>query len=205
MIISCEQGSAEWLALRKTKITATDAPCILGLNPWISPEMLMARKKGIIEEEPENDAMRRGRELEPIAREIYEKLVGYKMIPTIRVGMPYRSIYTDFEETINDWAMCSTDGESLTPLKNGKSFCIEIKSGKRAYEYALDNHIPDYYLAQIQHILWLTDCAFCHYCAFDGQSDLKIIKVFPNQEFIEDMIGKEHEFYLKMMDENYVP
>lgn len=194
MILDLEQGSQEWLDLRKTKITATDAPAILSLNPWVSPEMLMARKKGIIEEEPENDAMRRGRDLEPIAREIYEKRSSIKMNPTIRIG-----------SGVNDWAMCSTDGESETTLKNGKHFCIEIKSGKKAYEYAKQDHIPDYYLAQIQHILWLTDCAFCHYCAFDGKEDLIVIKVFPNLAFIEEMKCKEIKFYQKMMDETYVP
>lgn len=205
MIIQVEQGSEAWLTLRRTKITATDASCILSLNPWTSPEMLMARKKGIIEEEPLNDKMRRGQELEPIARDIYEKLVGIKMIPTVRVGQSLTISGTAFHEELNEWAMCSTDGESASPLKDGSHFCIEIKSGRKAYEYALEDHIPDYYLAQIQHILWLSGCSFCHYCAFDGEKDLKIIKVFQNREFIDDMIKKEYEFYLKMMDETYVP
>lgn len=192
MIIDVEQGSQEWKSLRLNKISATDASIILKLNPWVSREMLMARKKGIIEEEEMNDAMRRGQELEPIARALYEDRVGVKMKPTVRVGQ-------------DGWAMCSTDGESETPLRDGRHFCIEIKSGKKAYEQALDNFIPDYYLAQIQHILWLTDCSWCHYCAFDGKDDLKIIKVFPNPEFIENMIQKEYEFYKEMVDESYIP
>ena len=210
MIIQCEQGSEEWKSLRLKKISATDASVIMKLNPWVSPEMLMARKKGIIEDEPLNDAMRRGNELEPVARDIYEKLSGVKMIPTVRIGLE-RLVTLNINtgdtayKSEHLWAMCSTDGESQTPLKDGNHFCIEIKSGKKAYSYALENHIPDYYLAQIQHILWLTDCTFCHYCAFDGESDLKIIKVFPNREFIENMIEKEYEFYKKMMDESYVP
>lgn len=194
MIISVEQGSQQWLDLRKTKITATDASVILGVNPWVFPEMLMARKKGIIEPEEVNQAMLRGQRLEPIARKLYEQRAGFNVTPTVRIGDgPY------------DWAMCSTDGEGEIPSSSPKKICIEIKSGIKAFDMACKGHIPDYYLAQVQHILWITGFECCHYCAFDGEENLKVISVIRNEKFIQEMVEKEYEFYKRMIDECYVP
>lgn len=59
--IDIQQGSAEWLALRRTKITASDAGVITQLNPWKTPRDLFFEKYGFIEI-IENEAMRRVQE-----------------------------------------------------------------------------------------------------------------------------------------------
>ena len=73
--ILIEQGSAEWLALRRTKITASDAGVITQLNPWKTPRDLFFEKYGFTQV-IENEAMRRGTAMEPFAREHFIKHTG---------------------------------------------------------------------------------------------------------------------------------
>lgn len=63
------QGSAEWLALRKTKITATDIACIMGASPYMTPYELWEQKIGLKEPPEENEGMRIGRKYEEKIRE----------------------------------------------------------------------------------------------------------------------------------------
>ena len=44
--ITLEQGTAEWLAWRTQGIGASEAPAILGENPWKSRRALLAEKTG---------------------------------------------------------------------------------------------------------------------------------------------------------------
>lgn len=188
-----EQGSESWLALRKTKITATDASCILGLNGFKSAEKLMLEKTGQIEPEALNDAMRRGTLLEPKARELYCKQTGFTGKPTVHLGVESES-YGAFTWINYDWAMCSTDF-----LVENEDVVAEFKCGKTAFKQALQGFIPDYYLCQMQHIMWLTGRSLCHYGAFDGEETLITLAVKKDMDFIDKMIEQEYEFYQKMI------
>jgi predicted phage-related endonuclease len=53
-------------------IKASDAPAIMGENPWKSSEQLLKEKLNELSFW-QNDAMRRGNELEPEARRRYER------------------------------------------------------------------------------------------------------------------------------------
>ena len=89
------QGSPEWLAFRKTKVTATDASAILGLNPWKTRLQLYHEKLSNDPPKPCNEAMQRGNDLEPIARDLFKIKTGHKMEPRV---------------VVKDWAMASLDG-----------------------------------------------------------------------------------------------
>jgi len=55
---------SEWLELRQKSIGGSDAAAIIGLNPYASPFSLWADKTGRLQEQPDNEAMRQGRDLE---------------------------------------------------------------------------------------------------------------------------------------------
>lgn len=64
---------AHWLEYRRMGIGGSDAAAIVGMNPWSSPWKLWAEKTGRLPEEPENERMRLGRELEEyVARRFCE-------------------------------------------------------------------------------------------------------------------------------------
>lgn len=67
--IDVEPGSPEWMAARRSGVTATDIVTICGLSSTDSAYALYYRKLGIIPEPGDSDRWRLGRDLDPIIRE----------------------------------------------------------------------------------------------------------------------------------------
>ena len=68
LIDDLEQGSSEWRAWRKGVIGASDAPKIMGENPWGSRSSLLDEKLGLVREFQGNAKTREGNSLE-VSRE----------------------------------------------------------------------------------------------------------------------------------------
>ena len=60
----------QWHELRKPNIGASEIGALFGCHEYASAYSLSARKLGLIEAQPDNDMMRRGRLLEPVAVEM---------------------------------------------------------------------------------------------------------------------------------------
>src|SRR5690606_34059824 len=136
--INLIQGSSEWLILRKSKITATDAPIIMGESPYKSKKELYLEKIDPNFELKSNDRMRRGTDLEPVARQMFILTTG---------------VYVEPRVVLKEWAMASLDGIDET----GK-IIVEIKCpGIKDHEKALNGHVPDHYFAQLQHQMYVCD------------------------------------------------
>ena len=165
MIVNIEQGSPDWRALRKVKITATDVACITGYNPWKSKQQLLEEKLSEHDPEP-NEKMEEGTRLEPIARDLFQQVTGIKVRPTVH---------------INGWAMCSTDGLS----EDGK-VVLEIKSGKKSYVEAKAGKIHDVYLVQCQWILAQSEAEILHFMAFNEKKNPIFFRIKKNMAFINE-------------------
>lgn len=63
----------DWLEERKKSLGGSDMGAVLGLNRYRSPYTVWAEKTGRIGEEPENEAMRVGRDLEPYVASRFEE------------------------------------------------------------------------------------------------------------------------------------
>jgi putative phage-type endonuclease len=177
-IIELEQGSQEWLSWRKTVITATDASIILGNNPWDTPYRCWQRKLGLIEEKKSNEAMERGKRLEPEARAQFIERYGIEMNPVV------------VESTEFEFLGASLDGLSL--LGNQ---LLEIKcGGSKLHEMASRGEIPAYYQDQMQHQLLVTRAEKCFYYSYDGTNGI-CIDVFPDPEYINKFMPKAREFW----------
>lgn len=171
------QGSAEWLAFRKGKITATGIATIMGINPYKSPFMLFQEELGLREPEPENDAMRRGKALEPLALQKYHDVKPfYNMVPSVVT----HSDYPNF--------MASLDGFDE---KNCRG--VEIKCmGARNHAKAKDSIDPVHYM-QMQWQMFCTGCNEWDYYCFDGEDGFNQT-VLRDPIMIEKMIVKANEF-----------
>lgn len=175
-ILKIEQGTPEWHALRKTKITATDASVIMGPYPWKTKLQLFHEKisdetaKNIV-----NARMQRGLDLEPVARELFQIETGIHVKPCV---------------VVKDWAMASLDG-----MCAWEETIIEIKCpGEKDHALALAGKIPAHYYPQLQHQMYVTDLNHMFYFSFDG-IDGVTIRVERNDEYIQKMIQEEQEFY----------
>ncbi len=170
-----EQGSLEWLALRKTKITATDAPVIMGENPWKDPLTLYREKKDPDFFSQSNERMKRGIELEPIARFYFVLDTGIMVEPRL---------------VIKDWAMASLDGISSC----GKHV-VEIKCpSKKYHDMAKHGILPPHYIAQLQHQMWVCDIDSMYYYSFDGSEGVSV-PVARNPCYLDMLIQREEIFY----------
>lgn len=68
----------EWLQLRKKGIGGSDASAILGLDRYRSAFDVYADKLGLKSDEPDNEAMRQGRDLEDYVVKRFEEATGKK-------------------------------------------------------------------------------------------------------------------------------
>jgi putative phage-type endonuclease len=66
-----EQGSEEWLQWRREGIGSSDAPVVMGKDPYRSIDDLILDKIGAGEPVQENEAMRLGKKWEPAARAMF--------------------------------------------------------------------------------------------------------------------------------------
>ncbi len=171
-------GSPEWRAIRRKHVTATDAAAIMGLSYGDTVQSLLDRKISG-EEIFQNAAMKRGTELEPIARELFEQVTRTEVEPEM------------WESDEHPFALATFDGI------NKHGMLVEIKCGKKSHSMALDNRIPEYYMAQMQHQLMVSNLPEMVYFTYDPECFKKytIMEVKRDEGFICDMLEKEEAFY----------
>lgn len=169
------QGTHEWLELRKTKITATDASIIMGASHWKTKTQLYQEKTSNAIPMFANEKMQRGLDLEPIARDLFTVKTGIKLSPKV---------------VVKEWAMASLDGVDST----GK-IIVEIKCpGSTDHATAVSGKVPDHYYPQLQHQMYVCNVDKMYYFSFDG-ADGVILEVVKNAEYLEKMLIEEMKFY----------
>jgi putative phage-type endonuclease len=170
-----QQGTPEWLSLRTTKITSTDAAIIMGVSHWKTKIQLYKEK--IQERLPPliTHRMNRGLELEPIARDLFCIQNEIHVFPCI---------------VMKDWAMASLDGMSAC-----REYAVEIKCpGEKDHAKALEGKVPDHYYPQVQHQLYVTGLEEMFYYSFDG-TDGVTLTVKRDEKYIQNMVEEEYIFY----------
>ena len=156
-----EQGSPEWLALRAGKFTGSrfaDLMAVTKSGPSTSRANLLVtlaleRLTGQPEETYQNDAMRRGTELEPLARGAYEALTGELVEQVAFIVHPVH----DFCGVSPD-GLLGTDGmvELKCPAAQAKHLAA-LRGGAHAHEYKW----------QVQGQLWVAGRAWCDVVSYD--------------------------------------
>ena len=174
--IELEQGTEEWKEFRRSRTGASEASIIDGCNPFTTPhDLYLSKMNGV--EKGDNPAMKKGRELEPLARQMFIEQTGISVRPAVGVSEK------------RPWQMASFDG--ITP--DGTIIC-EIKcGGEDLYRKAQRKEIPVYYRLQIQHQFCVSEAVKGFYVCFYG-GEIAIVDVDPDWELIEQMIDKQSEF-----------
>lgn len=176
-VIPVIQGSGEWLRFRRSHIGASDAVTIMGLSPWKSPLELYEEKVFEFEQQ-ENKYMRRGKELEEHARECFESEKGIDVFPMV------------FESSQHDWMAASMDGITLD-----YKTAVEIKvPGKVDHRKACQGLIPEKYIPQLQHQMYVCELEWIYYYSFDGENGV-CIEVKRDDAYIENLLDKEKAFW----------
>jgi putative phage-type endonuclease len=178
LIDDLEQGSAKWLQWRRGVIGASEAAIIMGENRWTSRRQLIDEKRGLIAPFGGNAATREGHALEPSARAALEKKYKEKLNPTI--------VQDAFEPFF---------AASLDAINSARNQIYEIKCGVKSYEKVFANRkVPSYYVAQIQHMLMVTQMESLIFAAYRPHQPLISFEVFRNDSYISELRRKEKDF-----------
>ena len=195
IITEMEQGSAEWLALRLGKVTASRMKDVLSKGRGTAQsktaetymmELLCERLTGESKPFFENDAMKWGTETEPQARAMYS--VNNNFVDVKEVA---------FVEH-NDQIGISPDGLI------GDDGLLEIKCPNTTTQLkrALSDDYSSDYKAQIQMQLWVTEREWCDFVSFDPRLECAAgylqQRVMRDEEYIEEMKTKVYAFIEKM-------
>lgn len=175
--LSVEQGSQNWLDLRNNMIGASDAAVIIGISPWKTPNQLWCEKMGL--SSPKQTAvMRRGLDLEPMAREKFINMVGYDVLPIVALhdSTPYM--------------MASFDG-----LSESGEVAVEIKCpGSQDHEMAMDGLIPDKYIPQLQHQMEVAGINSMFYFSY-SENSCRILEIEKDDKYVQKLLKKEKDFW----------
>ena len=180
-LVGLEQGTNDWLEWRSQGIGASDAPTIMGENPWKSASQLSDEKCGL-KKTASNNAMSRGSALEPEARRRFEQRLGVQVMPACLQSLKI------------DWLRASLDG-----IASDLSRVVEIKCGQSVYrKTSTSGQVPSYYYGQLQHILAVTNFEKIDFwCYWPNQPELHLI-VPRDDTYIERMLDVEESFWLRV-------
>ena len=178
-VVQHEQGTREWLEWRHKGIGASDAPVVMGENPWKMTDALLRDKCGQLKESYQNPAMARGTQLEPEARRAYIEKTGNQVSPACLQSNQY------------GWLRASVDGISA----DGGS-AVEIKCGDSAYRKTAEyGSPPDYYYGQLQHIIAVAGLAAIDFWCYLPDRPGILVRVDRDDDYIERMVLAEYEFW----------
>lgn len=181
--LELEQGSDLWLALRKDKVTGVDIPVIMGESPWCDVRTLWRRKMGLDGDVYVNEHMRRGIELEPLARACYNREMRRNCEPAV------------YSPDSHPWLMASLDGVDPVGM-----FAVEIKCGKATHEEIRSGKCPKHYYGQLQCQMFVLGLDEIDLMTYQSDDDFSIITVQADKDYQDKMLEKAREFYDCMIE-----
>ena len=181
--IEYEQGTTTWLKWRSQGIGASDAPTIMGENPWKSAAKLLEEKCGDRNTDS-NEAMARGSALEPLARSLFESKIGMQMAPAC------------LQSISPDWLRASVDGISTDATR-----VVEIKCGESVYRKTSQSRkVPNYYFGQLQHILAITNLeSIDFWCYLPNRPEIHLV-VPRDEKYIGRLLEAERSFWAQIVE-----
>lgn len=167
------QGDKNWLLERKKGIGSTDVSSILGLNKYKTAYDVYIEKtsEDLIQVE-ENIKMKRGKQMEDTIAKMYAEETG------AIISTPPEIIWS----TEIPYFFASLD--RFVEI-NGEQGILEIKNTTSKTSDKWEDGIPDHYLCQIQHQLFVTKLPFCVFCYLVDGWDLKYNFVYPNENYLK--------------------
>ncbi|MGF1727036.1 lambda-exonuclease family protein [Photobacterium nomapromontoriensis] len=157
-IINVQQGTPEWLALRATKFTASEAPAAMGESKYQSrDELLKLKATGIAPEVSsyQETIFAKGHAAEESARPLVENIIGDELYPATAISDEF------------DWMLASFDG--ITMLED---VVFEHKLfNKKLYERVLSNDLEPHYFWQLEQQLLVSGAEKAIFVCSDGTPD----------------------------------
>lgn len=173
----------EWLKYRQLGIGGSDASVIFGINPFRSIHELWLEKTGQTEpEESENEYTHFGKILEPIVRQEFTRRTGLKVRAknVMLQSIQYPFMLADLDGVINE---------------NGSMAVFEAKTASAYKKEIWEEKVPDEYILQVQHYMFVTGASHAYIAALVGGNHFFWYKVERNEKMIREIIEMEQAFW----------
>lgn len=199
-IIDVNQDTEEWLEWRRSGITATEASIIIGANPYETKEELFLVKSGQKPAEfKNNEAIQRGKDLEPFVRDKINNHYEENFQPAC-----VQSIANPFMIASLDGL--SEDGTRILEVKCPTNFGSHKKNFSFFQGCGLDDSelelhgMPPYYLSQV---VWQLSCVEAESALFVSylQGNFKVTEVSINNSYYRLLIDRMKNQCLEFWEE----
>ena len=165
-LLKIEQGSPEWLNLRRLHRTASETPIVMQKSRYKAPLALAREKRGLDAPEKENKAMKFGLTHEAGVRLAISQKLGIGFEPHVIVDGPYLASLDGFNFD------CDTILEIKCPFRVDSRDLLEAREEK----------VPESHWWQIQHQLMVSEAKLCHYVVRDAaDGNLITLEVKPSK------------------------
>lgn len=195
LISTINLSKKEWLGVRKTGLTGTDAACICGLNPYKSAFGVYQDKISDEIEEFDNEAMRQGRDMEEYVAKRFEE----------ETGMKVRRANAVFQSDEHPILLADFD-RFVVGLKDSKKAGLECKTvSPYSSEKWKDGAIPIPYQMQVQHYLAVSGYDCWYVAALIFGREFVIRKIERDEEMIQALIAIEERFWNENVVKRVMP
>lgn len=187
--INCTQGSDEWFAAKRGKITSSEFSKVLNKETGrglYMRKLVAERLTGITQDGYHNDIMERGKEVEQQARIYYEELNGYKVKD---VGFVAKDDYVGASPD----GMVGDDGLAEIKCPNSTTHIDTLLRGK----------MPTGYTPQVQGQMWVCDRKWCDFISFDPRLKKRpffCIRVYRDEKYIMVLSAAVEQFKKELQE-----
>ena len=171
----------EWLEYRRKSIGGSDAPSIIGMNPWSSPYTVWADKLGKLPPKEDNEAMRQGRDLEFYVADRFCEATGKKVRRenNILINPDYPFAHANVDRmVVGEDAGLECKTTSALNMKNFKNGAF-----------------PDTYYVQCVHYMMVTGCKKWYLAVLVLNKEFMVFEIERDEEEISALAKSEADFW----------
>ena len=192
LVSTIELPKEEWLRYRKQGICGSDAGAIAGMNPYVSAFSVYQDKiTEEIVENPDNEAMKQGRDLEEYVARRFCRETGKKV---------KRANYI-FQNEKYPWMIADFDR-----LIVGEKAGLECKTvSPYSEDKWKDGNVPLSYLMQVQHYLAVSGYDCWYIAALIYGRDFIIRKIERDEDLIASLVKIEEYFWFERIKKKNPP
>lgn len=171
----------EWLELRRKGIGGSDAAAIIGLDRYRSAFDVYAEKIGLKSEEPDNEAMRQGRDLEDYVAQRFMEATGKKV--RRRNAILQHPEYPFMTANIDRWVVGENAG-----------FEAKTTSVLNRTKFAQGEYPPNYYV-QCMHYMAVTGADRWYLAVLVLNKAFYVFTIERDEAEIQTLIDAEKDFW----------
>ena len=181
----------QWLALRRQSLGGSDSGICVNMNQYSSLLTLYSRKKGLVKDAEDNEAMRLGRDLEQYVADRFMEATGKKVIND-------HFMYLD-----DDYDFISANVDRKV-VKENAGFEAKTMSGFNGYNIEAGD-IPGHYYCQLQHYCMVMGWDYMYIGILVLQKGFYWHKVKRNDDFIKSLREAEIAFWTQYVEKGIMP